>query len=218
MSVTSVTFPRWARRVLEPIARRHGFRWQRDELWLQRDSNHGVLYLPHRAYGREVDFSLRIGVVSTRLWNLERENRVAQGLPDEMSIGSLHLQRDVADLLGKDGPVVWTWHPEMDAAATGDLQREVVAVAEQTAVPALVRYMSDEAIRDVYLQRRPFRILGPEGVRGLLALLEALGPGELVEEVRAELDQPDEELERLRALARSGRLGRAVDVVEHSGE
>ena len=178
---------------LRPVFKDRGYRQKGLTFYRPVEDNFGIVQLQksRSATATSLDFTINLGVFSGRvhrtlsqiMWVPE-----VNGVPTEPAC---HLRQRTGWLLPEARDVWWTVRADADRAERG---RTLRTVLEEHAFPFLAARVSDEGLRDHWLQHRP---QGPQGL-ALAALVRDLGPQDalasVLERLRGEF--PDREAAR----------------------
>lgn len=200
------TYFRWLDRLVADVAAAAGGVRRDDEVWFEAGRNEGFVEFVSRGFGPSVSFFIRIGVISARLWEIERQERVRLGLTDERSSAAAHLILE-PDRIAADGTGRWECALAMSLPEWRDVADEIRDYALEVAIPRLHELMRDEDIRDFWLAVQPPRRLGPGTIERLALLLADLGPADALAGLEAEREIAARDLEDLRAEAWALRSG-----------
>ena len=163
----------------------HGFRAKGLTFHRQVADNFGIIQLQksRNSTAGIVEFTINLGVFSGRV---QRTLSECMWMPEVTGVPTepvCHLRKRVGSLLPEARDVWWSIRAGADVAELGATIRSVL---ELQAFPFLEPRISDEGLRDHWLQRAP---RGPQGL-ALAVLTRDLGPRELLapllERLRAE--------------------------------
>ena len=155
--------------------RPYGFRRRGQTFYRRTDGNWGLINLQKSTSSTRhlVRFTINVGIFSERIGS---PYRAPSGGPP--SIWICHYHERIGFLLPVRQDHWWSIGPTTHVDALGDeIERHVI----QVAVPEIDRYISDEALRDLWLSGRSPGETDVVRLRNLAVLLNRIGPKEHLE-------------------------------------
>ncbi len=186
---------------LRPFLKSAGFTRRGATFSMCRDRNRGAIHFQKSSYSTrdEVRFTLNLEVFSDRVWRYDWGEQIAIAPVDRPAVWC----ERVGSILPEADDVWWKLFPTQSLAP---LVEEMTQRVLPACMEALRSRITDEEIRDLWLERFGRGTLSFDETEWLLALLKALGPPETYTEIAEAFPSLGDETWRRRALRRMSRL------------
>ena len=167
---------------LLPALKQRGFSGRGSTFHLERSGSWGLVGVQKSQESRKdrVRFTVNLGVTSGRLQRFAA--RASHG--SRPTVEDCHWQERLGFLLPDPQDRWWTIDPAHTVEA---LAPELVAQVLEVGVPEVEKYLSDEALRDLWLSGRSPGLTELERLQNLAALLSAIGPRDALPRVLSDL-------------------------------
>lgn len=175
-------FERLVAEFVKPALRGRGFRTRGTTFFRLQDSNWGLVQLQRHSMSsaEKVLFTVNVAVASARLAGVSAEEWRKKP-PAEYSCD---LRMRIGHLLPSGHDKWWTIDGNTDV---GQMAEEVVGDITSAGLAALEQYITNEALRDLWLSGGGW-LTASERARKLLAMVRAIGPAELLPQLERDLE------------------------------
>lgn len=180
--------------------RKYGFSRSGQTNYLQREGNWGLINF-QRSKDRRTDavvFTINIGIASGRLLRFFPPPKFRVEATSKPDIWDCHCQERLGDLLPAHRDTWWRINSETDIEP---LVSEIRGYLIELAIPEINMYISDEALRDLWLTGKSPGLTKLQRLEYLSVLLKSLGPEALLkptlDQLRETTDDAEVFIERL---------------------
>jgi hypothetical protein len=167
--------------------KREGFSRSGQTFFLQADGNWGLVNF-QRTMGSsrvQIIFTINLGIASARLLKIFPPPRArATGRNTRPGIWDCHWQERIGHLLPERKDIWWKIGINSQIERLGD---QINTYLRELAIPEIKKYISDEALCDLWLTERSPGLTQLQRLEYLSVLVKAVGPQELLEPVLEQL-------------------------------
>lgn len=176
-------YQQFLRTYISPFLRDAGFRQRGSTYWKACGDNLALIGF-QKSLGSQAShilFTVNLGIVSGRLG---RSPSARPGNAQGMSLSESHWSQRLGQLLPESTDKWWILEPTTDVAR---LAAEINSALQNLALPALEKYCSDSALRDLWISGVSPGLTNVQRLMYLLVLLNELGPKAILPDVAREL-------------------------------
>jgi len=168
-----------------PSIQKQGFKKTGVSFYRQNEESWGIINFQRstESSAETIVFTVNLGVASKRLLKLIPIGRASRSKPD---IWDCHWQERLGHLLDENKDVWWTVDHQ---TSVDQLSYQIQNYITQLGVPEVLKYMSDESLRDMWLSGRSSSLTKVQRLTYLSVLLREIGPRELLTTVQADLQR-----------------------------
>jgi hypothetical protein len=167
--------------ILTPALKEKGFTKYRHRFYLRIENNWGIIDFQKstKSTSNSVIFTVNLGIASKRI--LEKFSQIPEGKKPD--IWDCQWQVRLGHVLGINKDLWWTINEETSIDQLSEQLKEYIL---DYGVPEILKYISDDSLRDLWLSGKSPSLTKIQRLRYLSILLKEIGPQNLLDTIKSE--------------------------------